>query len=488
MRLDRRQVLQGIAAGSVASIAGASSLLAKAPPRNALAKRPPVKGGRIHDWHLTAMERPARLLGASGPESAVWSYTDDVMPVRRIMLGDTIRVRLENRLREHTSIHWHGVRVPNAMDGVPYLTQPPVQPGESFVYTVTPPDPGTFFIHPHCNESAQTGRGMSGVLIVEGDARSQVDADLVLAYKDWRLATDGTWLAFETPEGASRAGTFGTVRSVNGAGSFQGTVPARGDIRIRLLNLDNTRLIDIGVEGAEAVVIAIDGNAVAPFPLETWRMGPAMRVDLLVRAPKAGAEFQVIDYFSTETWTLATVRTSAPAAPSRPFDPDLLYEAVVPRADLRKAERMSFTFSASSGSLADAAGQLAPDDPLAKILLDGLCVRDTAFWAINKASWSAGAHRTLPPPLGLLKAGQSYVFELMNATPHPHPIHLHGHTFEVLSVSRLARPRHLADTVLLQPKERVEIAFVAEEGNWMFHCHVLEHLEFGMMGYLRVES
>jgi FtsP/CotA-like multicopper oxidase with cupredoxin domain len=92
----------------------------------------------------------------------------------------------------------------------------------------------------------------------------------------------------------------------------------------------------------------------------------------------------------------------------------------------------------------------------------------------------------LPPPLGLLKAGQSYVFELSNATPHPHPIHLHGHTFEVLSATRLKRPRHFADTVLLQPKERIEIAFVAQAGNWMFHCHVLEHLEYGMMGYLRV--
>ena len=126
------------------------------------------------------------------------------------------------------------------------------------------------------------------------------------------------------------------------------------------------------------------------------------------------------------------------------------------------AERLAFTFSAASGSIADATAKLQLDDGLAKILLDGLCIRDNAFWAINKASWATGPSRTLPPPLALLQAGRSYVFELMNATPHPHPIHLHGHTFEVLSASRLERPRHFADTVLVQPKERVEIGFVAD--------------------------
>jgi FtsP/CotA-like multicopper oxidase with cupredoxin domain len=484
--VGRRDFLKGLSATALVSAAGATGLLARPAQKASLGQRPLSSGGRVHEWTLVAKERPARLLGPSGPLTPVWTYSDPVMPVMRVRLGDTIRARLDNRLAEHTSIHWHGIRVPNAMDGVPYLTQPPVLSGNVFTYEVTPPDPGTFFIHPHCNESGQTGRGMTGVLIVEGDERRQPDADLVLAYKDWRLGKDGAWLDMETPEGASRAGTFGTVRSVNGAGSATGAVVPNGDIRLRVLNLDNTRIIEVGIDGADAFVIAIDGNAVEPFALDTWRMGPAMRVDILVRAPKAGRGFRVVDYFGSETWTLATYEAAGTALPARPFEPDLLYASNLPRADLQKAERMGFTFSAASGSITEAAARLDPDDPLAKILLDGLCVRDNTFWAINKASWPAGQHRELPPPLGLLKAGQSYVFELSNATPHPHPIHLHGHTFEVLSATRLKRPRHFADTVLLQPKERIEIAFVAQAGNWMFHCHVLEHLEYGMMGYLRV--
>jgi len=86
-----------------------------------------------------------------------------------------------------------------------------------------------------------------------------------------------------------------------------------------------------------------------------------------------------------------------------------------------------------------------------------------------------------------LKAGRTYVAELFNGTPHRHPMHLHGHTFRVLGSNERKLPPHWADTVLVTPKERIRIAFVAgEPGDWMFHCHIVEHQETGMMGYLRV--
>jgi FtsP/CotA-like multicopper oxidase with cupredoxin domain len=489
--LGRRDLLKALgatglaAAGSTIAAAGSTGLLARgAPP--ALKARPPAAGGRLHAWEFIARERPARLLGANGPSTPVWTYSDGLLPVMRVRLGDRIRATLVNGLSEHTSIHWHGIRLANPMDGVPYLTQSPVMPGESFVYELTPPDPGTYFIHPHCNESGQTGRGMTAVLLVDGDETRPPDTECVLAYKDWRLAPDGTWLPTETAAGASNAGTFGTVRAVNGTGAADHAVVPNGDARVRILNLDNTRILEVGVEDADAFVIAIDGNAVPPFALDTWRMGPAMRLDLLVRAPARGRSFKVIDYFGADTWTLGTFTAVGPEKKPAPFDPLILHAPDIPRADVARAERLGFTFGAAPGSVAEAAAVLSPDDPLAKILMDALCVRDNAFWAINKTSWPSGGHRNVPPPLGLLKAGRSYVFELTNVTPHPHPIHLHGHTFEVLSASRLKRPRHFADTVLVQPKERIEIAFVAQPGDWMLHCHVLEHLEYGMMGYLRI--
>ena len=104
--------------------------------------------------------------------------------------------------KEHTSIHWHGVRVPNAMDGVPYVTQMPVLPREQFTYSFAPPDPGTFFFHPHCNTVAQLGRGLAGVLVVEGDETEPFDDDVVLVLKDWRVGEG--WKLPSVPHGRGR--------------------------------------------------------------------------------------------------------------------------------------------------------------------------------------------------------------------------------------------------------------------------------------------
>jgi FtsP/CotA-like multicopper oxidase with cupredoxin domain len=483
--LTRRVLLGGAAA------LGATGLgLPLLPPARAAAGLPPrgpVPQGRVHELTFRAQQQLFPLMGADRPLSEAWTYGEHLMPVVRVRQGDSIRAILDNALPEHTTIHWHGVRVPNAMDGVQYVTQPPVKPGTRFAYEFTPPDTGTFFFHPHCNESAQVGQGLTGVLIVEGDEAEPSDADIVMGCKDWRLKEDGTWLPFFTSEGASRAGTFGTLRTVNAVETFTSNVPAQGDIRLRILNLDATRMMDVGVEGAEAFVIATDGNPVEPFALHTWRLGAAMRMDVLVRAPKAGERFVVNDYFAREPHLLGAFTAVASDRQQRPFAPrGLSAPSDIPRADLNRAERLSFIFSASSGAAAAVLDSLPAGDPLAEVLMDSLCVGSKTFWAINKATWPSGDHRTLPPPLGQLEAGKSYVFELQNITPHPHPIHLHGHTFEVLSASRQQLPRFLADTVLIQPRERMEIAFVAAPGNWMFHCHVVEHQEGGMMGWFKV--
>lgn len=504
-RLTRRGLLGGSAAAAAALCAApfVQTVRAAADDRlGGLPVRPPSDlPARTHEMTLVAAEREGAVLGPGRPQSRLWSFGrpgQPVIPVIRTRVGDRIRARLENRLPVHTSIHWHGIRVPNGMDGVPYLTQPPVQPGESFAYDVPLEDTGTFFLHPHCDESGQSGRGLMAVLIVEGDAPDgYADSDLVLAVKDWRLDDGGTFLPFDTKEGAGRAGTFGTVRGTNGqAGPMRASVPTGGLVRLRVLNVDPTRILQLGVEGGEAALIATDGHALQPVSLNdlqdgVWRLGPAMRADLLIQAPaRAGQTLRVMDYGSAEPWLAAELTASGPRLGRPAFDPRPLYASVVPRpADPGAAERLSFTFGASSGqdAAAEIAAGLPPGDPLAKVLLDNLCVKDTSLWAINKVPWPSGPNAALPPPLGGLVAGRPYLAEWINTTPHPHPIHFHGHTFEVLSYSRQkAMPRHLADTVLINPRERVEVAFTAAPGDWMLHCHILEHLEYGMMGYLRV--
>lgn len=486
--VTRRALLNG-AVGLVGGVAFASltpAFMQKAGARQALTPRPELAPGKLHEWQIIAQEQSIRLLDPTRAPSKVWTYGPDLLPVHRIKLGDTIRAELINQLPEHTTIHWHGVRVPNNMDGVQYVTQPPIEPGQSFTYEITPPDTGTFFFHPHCNEPGQVGRGLAGILIVEGDEQTQSDADIVMVVKDWRLAENGDWLEFDTNAGASRAGTYGTERSVNQVSSFSENIPAHGDIRLRVLNLDSTRQIQVGVEDADAYVIAIDGNPVAPFALETWRLGPAMRVDILVRAREAGSSFALNDYFAAKPYRLGHFTSIASEVVAREFQPLGLYEAQIPRVDPALAERIKFDFSAAAGSAVAMVDELPDDHPLKDVLLDSLCIGNQTLWAINKQTWPGGDHRNLPPPLAQLQEGRSYIFELNNLTPHPHPIHLHGHTFEVLSSLLQKYPRFLADTVLLQPRDRIEIGFVARSGNWMLHCHVLEHMETGMMGWLKV--
>ena len=134
----------------------------------------------------------ATLRGDGQASTPIWGYQGRVPgPTLRVKQGDEVRVRLVNELPEPTVVHWHGLRLPNAMDGVPHLTQRPIAPGSSFDYRFRAPDAGTFWYHSHLYSSEQLERGLYGVLIVEEPIPVAVDRDLVLVLDDWRLGSDG---------------------------------------------------------------------------------------------------------------------------------------------------------------------------------------------------------------------------------------------------------------------------------------------------------
>jgi FtsP/CotA-like multicopper oxidase with cupredoxin domain len=223
---------------------------------------------------------------------------------------------------------------------------------------------------------------------------------------------------------------------------------------------------------------------VTPFPLKAWFACPATRLDVAMRSPQPGGTATLFDYFAPEPVPLARFAAAGSPLRSQPFDPAPLKANPIPEPKLDTAERLTFSFSSTATGQSVSASETA--NP-ADVFLDDLCTASGTFWAINKHPWPTGAHSRLPPPIAALERGKSYVFELKNLTPQMHPIHIHGHTFKVLKSNKRELPVHHADTVLLQPKERVEVAFVADNpGDWMFHCHILEHQETGMMSYLRV--
>jgi FtsP/CotA-like multicopper oxidase with cupredoxin domain len=440
----------------------------------------------VSNADFTIAERTTSLPCFGGKALPLWTFQDGAeFPVVRVQAGKPFVANFKNtlpRAGEHVTIHWHGLRIPNGQDGVPYLTQKPILPGEEGRYAFAPPDTGTYFFHTHCNTVEHFGRGLIGALIVEGDEAEKSDADLVLMMKDWRIAADGTFLPFTTDEGAAKAGTSGTVRSINGVTKPVISVPSSANVRLRLLNVDAVRISEIGVEGAEASIIAVDGNPCAPIALGSWRFGPASRLDILMRTPAEGGVVRLIDYFSAEPIVLAELASKGPAVRNDAFKVTPLLPSSEPAADIKNAERLTFAFSATAtGEGIAALGETS------SIPIGTLCLSKRTFWAINKQAWPGADHSVLGPPLAKLTSGKSYIFELQNLTPHAHPIHIHGHTFEVLSSNLRKLPPFRADTVLLLPKERIEVALVAgTPGHWMFHCHILEHQETGMMGYLEV--
>ena len=483
--LTRRDMIVGAAALSGGSLAlGHRSTIVRADTM----PLPNISGAAARTLSLDVAERAVALPAFGGKALPLWTFQDGTpFPVIRLKQGEPVEARVKNSLTrpgEHVTIHWHGLRIPNREDGVAYMTQEPIQPGAEGHYAFTPPETGTFFFHTHCNSVEHFGRGLFGALIVEGDEQAASDEDHVLLMKDWRLDANSAFLPFTTDEGAAKAGTPGTVRSINGVTKPVFTVASSANIRLRLLNVDPARISEIGLEGASAAIIAVDGNACSPMSLKanSWRLGPAGRLDILLRSPAQGGAVRLMDYFSAEPVVLAEFVSEGKPKRHDAFVVRPLRAGHYAAAKLDKAERLTFSFSATATGQSVAA---LPSN--GEFLIGALCLSKRTFWAINQQPWPGKDHTDLGPPLAKLKRGQSYIFELKNLTPHAHPIHIHGHTFEVLTSNLRKLPPHRADTVLILPKERVEVALVADNpGNWMLHCHILEHQETGMMGYVNV--
>jgi FtsP/CotA-like multicopper oxidase with cupredoxin domain len=158
------------------------------------------------------------MVGDEFRETAVWTYNGTIPgPAVRLRQGTPFRATVENRLTENTTVHWHGIRLPNAMDGVPGLTQKSIAAGERFEYAFTPPDAGTFWYHSHDDSLVQMGRGLAGALIVEEAEPPPVDHELLWIIQDWRLTSDAQIApGFNNRMEAAMDGRVGNTVTVNG--------------------------------------------------------------------------------------------------------------------------------------------------------------------------------------------------------------------------------------------------------------------------------
>ena len=251
---------------------------------------------------LVLAEAEANLTGSPHPSTRVWAFNGRVPgPELRFKQGDRLAVEVENRLPQETTVHWHGIRLPNAMDGVPHLTQKPIGRGETFAYTFDLPDAGTYWYHPHTMSAEQVGRGLYGPLIVEEREPIQVDRDVTWVLDDWRLNNEAQIDdGFGNMMDASHAGRIGNTVTINGRAPAAFSVRRGERIRLRLINAANARIFGLEFAGHEPSVIANDGQPVEPHKLKSGRLdiGPAMRVDLVIdMMGTPGERFTITDSF-----------------------------------------------------------------------------------------------------------------------------------------------------------------------------------------------
>lgn len=417
--------------------------------------------GTFREFSLVASESQWGILPPYRTD--VWAYNGTIPgPVFRIQLGETIRVNFTNLLPQPTSVHWHGVRVPNAMDGVPGVTQQAIATGNTFIYEFTPKDAGTFWFHPHVRSAEQIERGLSGVLIVEHPHEPRYSRDLVLVLDDWLLRRDGKiYEAFVTRHDLAHDGRWGNVLTVNG--QFQPSITAKAGerIRIRMINVANGRVFAPAFPDLSPEVIAVDGMLTArPFPLGRFPMAPGNRIDVDLVIPKTspGKQFKIVDVFSEQGIPLAFLE----------IDPE------------KSTETPAFQ-SPRAGHFPDWVGAI--NAPVShEYVLDAKRGGPYGIaWTIDGNAWPSGT--------GIeLRSGRFSRLRLVNNSYRLHPMHLHGQFFRLLARDGNATfEPYWRDTVLIGPKESIDIGLVPlDTGDWANHCHILEHAEAGMMTVLKV--
>lgn len=464
----RRRLL--IAGGAIAGAAVAGAL-----PRPARAR--PV----AHT--LRAGPGRVQLVGPGYPQTTVWCFDGRVPgPEIRARQGDRLRIEVTNALAEETTVHWHGVQVPNAMDGVPHLR--PIGPGETFIYEFDVEDAGTFWYHPHQRSHEQVGRGLYGTFVVEEREPPEVDRDVTWVLDDWRLRDDASISDdFGNPMDLSHGGRIGNTVTINGQVREEFAVRAGERIRLRLVNASNARIFGLNFRGHRPLVVAIDGHPVEPHVPENGRvvLASGMRIDLVLDMNGSPGDRTTVvdDFYRDLAYRLIDLAYGPDRLRERPPEtPIRLAPNPVSEPDLHDAVRHEVALQ--GGMMGTMAGAM----------MDGrmtdmrTMLRHGMAWAINGVA--ASGH--VMEPIFTLSRGRSCVIAMANETAWHHPMHLHGHVFRVLSHNgQPTRYREWQDTVLVAPRERIEIAFVADNpGDWMFHCHSLEHQASGMMSTIRV--
>ena len=408
-------------------------------------------------------------LTIDGKTAHVWTYNGGMPgPLIKTHVGDRLIVHFTNQLDQPTTIHWHGVRVPIEMDGVPEISQPEVKKGESFTYDFTVRDAGLFWYHPHVMSAAQVGFGLYGALLVEDPADPVgVEDQLTLVLSDIGFDKDGDL------EPADSGGSAGMVFGREGDyvlanGRRKPVLRARSGApqRWRIVNTAKSRFFYLDMEGQPFTVIGGDGGLQEkPVTTDILLITPGERMDVIVM-PKgtAGKSLPVramlynrgygsVEYRSVEEVMTIEFSKDAPVT-ARPVS----VSRTLPLPSIEGATRVDVVLT------------LPPmKDNKSEFLVNGL-----PFWKAKPF---------------LAKLGEKQLWVVKNDSDWDHPFHLHGYFFQVVDEQgRPVGPNAYKDTLNIPMKTtaRLLVTFEDRPGQWMFHCHILDHAEGGLMGTVAV--
>jgi FtsP/CotA-like multicopper oxidase with cupredoxin domain len=401
-----------------------------------------------------------------GTKTPAWTYNGTVPgPMIRAKLGDRVIVHFKNSLPEATTMHWHGLRVPNDMDGAPGVTQAAIESGAQFRYEFELTDSGTYWYHPHMDSSAQVGRGLYGAFIVEDPADpASFGDDLVMLLSDISLNERGELL--DADSGGNFGDLFGregTVLLVNG--KVLPTLKVRNgkQQRWRIINATRARYYNVRLRNHRFMRLGGD-NGLAARSQDVYNLivTPGERADAVFTPADPPGSRNVLRWVPTERGYGSTFNRSSEqmliieTVADAPVTPEPI------PAELRTIERLDVT--AATHRTLDLTIDIASTVEMG--------INGVPFWQAK------------PLEIAL---GDTEVWRLVNNTDFSHPFHLHGYFFQVQDDARVPEWK---DTVNVPTKSELTIAvrFDDRPGTWMYHCHILDHAEAGMMGHLVVQD
>ncbi len=458
---------------------------------------------------LKTSGNPARLTAQSGTLSpfasqrdatAVWTYNGQVSgPLLRMKRDEPIKLKFENTLRQPTSVHWHGLRIPNSMDGVGSITQPGVNSGDFFDYEFAAPDSGLFWYHPHMNSEKQIAKGMFGAIVVEDENPPIVDREIVWTLFDWgldeayQIPTDR---AFQLWRGFHQYDPHRKI-TTNGIDAPPVALTRGERIRLRIVNTSSNRRYALKFDGHAPWIIAWDGNAVTPYSAnhEPVMIANGERVDLIIDGVGSpGQAYRIYDvfdkYYDDTAPELDVTTINYREAPARRKLSDLPPATApganhIPEPDLANAIPIDIVLDQQLYDI----GDIPSIGATAQLIAEAQGIKPgtkVPVWSMNGKPMFEDLREYFcidPTPLFECTLGKTYILRYINKTPTDHPMHLHGHTFLMLRRNGVPYPRRmLRDTFMIMKDETVEIAFVADNiGDWMMHCHRGLHSHGGMM-------